>query len=185
MEKFERLGGIEPIGGKEFDPLTEEAVCSIERKLGTSLPEDYRTFLKTYGACRFRGESDRNTWVYFEPLQPLLKRRRPHFDAFYGSARDDSYGLESGISLLVGRVPEELIPIGDNGDGSLLCLGIKGEFRGRVYFWSREEEPLEEDEYLEEFGTPRPASEMWTNVTLVASDFRDFLGRLYILPKQG
>src|SRR5690606_37347968 len=68
------------------------------------------------------------------------------------------------------RIPEELIWIMDDPFGSAICLGVKGEHRGRVYFWDHENEPDPEqwDGRVETAG----------NIVLLANTFTDFVAGL-------
>lgn len=184
QELFDRLGGIEPVDGDEFAPVSESEIGAIEGDLGVRLPEPYRTFLATYGASMFGGASPDNPYVEFRPLEPLP----PQFQggngllaSFYGAEReeDDMLGLGARIRYYSGRMPESIIPIGDSW-GSQICLGIKGDEAGKVYFWDEQNEPQDEKEYLEDFGEPRPPEVTFQNVHLIADSFEDFLRRLEV-----
>ncbi|EAQ80294.1 hypothetical protein DSM3645_19898 [Blastopirellula marina DSM 3645] len=104
-------------------------------------------------------------------------------DALYGSEMDESdpYGLRVRILFFAGRMPDSLIPIGDDGGAGQICLGIKGNEMGAVFYWDQANEPLDEDDYEEDFGVPRPPEIMFQNVYQIAESFDDFLGRLEIM----
>ena len=74
----------------------------------------------------------------------------------FGSEVESSSILEN-LKHYGARVPDAVIPIGDNEFGNLFCLGIKGDDYDQVFFWDHEYEE---------------------KVTLVARSFADFLGRL-------
>ena len=78
-----------------------------------------------------------------------------------------------------GRIPEELIPIGDNMFGDQVCLAVLGEHRGKVFFWDHDDERDEAD-YWQEHGQGKtvPREFLYGNVYLVADSFMDFLARL-------
>ena len=182
QQLFDRLGGIKPVGGDEFAPVSESEIVAMEDTLGVRLPEPYRTFLATYGASMFRGASPDNPHIEFRPLEPLP----PQFEggngllaSFYGAEghEHDMNGLRTRIRYYSGRMPESIIPIGDSW-GSQICLGIKGAEAGKVYFWDEQNEPQDEEDYLEDFGEPRPSGAMFQNVHLIADSFEDFLRRL-------
>jgi hypothetical protein len=58
----------------------------------------------------------------------------------------------------------------DDPFGNAICLGIRGEHRGRVYFWDHEREP-DADEWNGEVQTAG-------NLQLLADSFTDFVAGL-------
>lgn len=184
---FARLGGIDGIGGDNLNPMAEAEIAAFEEQLGVRLPEAYRRFLATYGASTFNGASPDNPYILFRPLKPLP----PHitdesgkglFHAFYGTERDadDMFSLRVCTRFFSGRMPESTIPIGDDGGAGQICLGIMGAEAGKVYYWDQRNEPLDEEDYLEDYGEPRPPEALFQNVHLIAESFEDFLRRLEV-----
>jgi hypothetical protein len=169
--KIGLLGGIVPVDAA-FDPVRERELRAIEAALGVSLPHDYREFLQTYGCCSF------GALVQFCSMEgdggPL--------SLFFGSKSAGCYGLMRNIKMLQDRMPETIIPIGDDGGGNKVCLGIKGDERGKVYYWDHNNE-WDEDDYLEEYGMPMPPEAKFQNVCLVAESFEDFIQRLEKTPE--
>jgi hypothetical protein len=182
-----QLGGIRPVVGDSFTPMNEEEIAAIEKQIDSRLPEAYRTFLATYGASTFNGASPDNPYIVFRSLNPLPRHisetGKGLFDAFYGGKQHDSdpYSLEVRICYFAGRMPESIIPIGDDGGAGQICLGIRGGETGKVYYWDQANEPLDEEEYLEDYGQPRPHEAMFQNVHQIAQSFEDFLQRLEIM----
>jgi hypothetical protein len=184
QQLFDRLGGIEPIDGGEFTPVSESEIVAIEDGLGVRLPEPYRTFLATYGASMFGGASPDNPYIEFRwlaSMPPQFQGVNGLLACFYGAERHehDMLGLRTRIRYYSGRMPESIIPIGDSW-GSQICLGVKGAEAGKVYFWDEQNEPQDEEDYLEDFGEPRPPGAMFQNVHLIADSFEDFLRRLEV-----
>lgn len=180
---FARLGGIKGIGEDKLTPISEGEIAAFEKELGVRLPEAYRQFLATYGASTFNGASPNNPYILFSPLKPLppqFKSGKGMFDAFYGAERDaeDGYSLRVRTQFFAGRMPESIIPIGDDGGAGQICLGIKGAEAGKVYYWDQQNEPLDEEDYLEDYGEPRPPEALFQNVHQIAESFEDFLRRL-------
>jgi hypothetical protein len=163
-ERFLLLGGIVPIG-KTFVPVTEEEMKSIEADLGVSLPSDYRDLLTTYGAASFGKLVEYRTGFGKAPLSH-----------FYGS-KDGKQSLSKRINTYKGRMPDTLIPIADDGGGDQICLGIKGEEQGKIYYWDHENEWDEED-YQEEHGSEMPLEAKFQNVQPIAGSFIDFINML-------
>jgi hypothetical protein len=121
---FARLGGIEPVDGDRFTPMTEVAIAAFEREVGARLPETYRRFLATYGASMFNGAPPDNPYILFRPLEslpPQFRSGKGLFDAFYGAERNaqDGYSVRVRTRFFRGRMPESIIPIGDDGGADL------------------------------------------------------------------
>jgi len=179
-ELVARFGGVKPIDGDDFTPMSEAELAAIETDLSGRLPESYRQFLTNFGA------SAPTEIVMFNPvnrLPPTVSTSgKGHVSIFYGtkSEIDDAYGLGRRMKYFAGRIPPNLIPIGDNGMGNQVLLGIRGSESGKVFYWEQDNEPLDEAEYLEEYGKPRPPEAMFENVHLIADSFEDFLGRLEV-----
>jgi hypothetical protein len=160
---FKTLGGIKPVDGV-FLPMTEEEVVTIESEQGVTLPEDYREFLQTYGSCIF-GEL-----VSFHAVESSPWPVWP-FECFYGSKRSvqDLVGALRAFSF-DDRISDVMIPIGHDGAGGQVCLGIKGEHRGKMYFWDHDLSWAERD----------PTKEVFPNTFLIADSFKSFLRSLKI-----
>jgi hypothetical protein len=180
-DQFPRLGGILTFAS----PMTEEELAAIERSLGERLPEDFRDFLRTYGDAMFEA------LTFFRPVRSSSISSSPFgrsrileggaFSHFYGSSAAKQSLAES-ITLYKGRMPDTIIPIGDEGGGNQICLGIKGDERGKVYYWDHEN-TWSELRYREHFGKPMPPEFKFQNVYLVAESFEDFIRRLEVYAK--
>jgi hypothetical protein len=68
-----------------------------------------------------------------------------------------------------GRIPDDLLWIMRDPFGNVICLGVSGESRGKVYFWDHESEL--EDEWN---GSVESAG----NIKLLANDFVAFVAHL-------
>ena len=187
QQLFKRLGGIKPATGTEFCPLQEVEILSIEEKLKCRLPEGYRTFLSKFGSSAFKGASPDNPYIIFRSLTPLpahiSEDGRGMFDAFYGKEikEQDAYSLSIRIQFYLGRMPDSIIPIGDDGGAGQICMGIHGVHAGKIYYWDQQNEALDEEEYLEEYDHARPSEALFQNVYLVAESFENFLHQLELM----
>ena len=181
---FERLGGVRPAVGDGLSPMSKEEIKSVESFIDARLPLLYREFLATFGACTFNGTSPDNPHLVFRSSTGFPEHVSDDdcglFDAFYGAKQDehDPYSLAVRIRFFMHRMPKSIIPIGDDGGAGQICIGIHGNELGKVYYWDQANEPLGEEDYLDDFGVPRPEEAMFDNVYLIAESFEDFIKRL-------
>lgn len=176
-----RLGLISLSSGASVIHEAEAMVREVESAVHARLPEDYRQFLVEYGAVVVPG------YATFRPLEPLpasvSEDGSGSIAVLYGVQSD----IPEGCDLLVrfkyysGRVPEDLLPIGDNGGGSLICIRVHGPDSGKIYYWDFRKEPLDEETYLEDYGEPMPPEARYANVHLIAASFTDFLAKISII----
>src|SRR5262249_20324017 len=114
-----RLGGLRPLGGSVLMPMTEAEIVAFEKQLGVRLPEAYRVLLGSYGASAFNGASPDHSLIVFRPIKPFpshFKSGKGPFAVFFGKDRHehDTYGLRECFKVFSGRMPESIIPIGDD-----------------------------------------------------------------------
>lgn len=143
-----------------YSKLYQRDIDLLNHKLGLNLPSEYADFLLTHNG----GRPDKNRFK--------LRKIRAALDFYVMSL----YGLgqkgETGQDLLTmysftcESIPHELIAIGSNGIGNLICLGISGEYYGKVYYWYKDGE-VGQDE------TPT-----FDNIELIAKSFAEFLMHL-------
>ena len=171
---------IKPILDDSFCSLDDTEIEQLESRLERSLPEEYKFFLKRYGVSTFE---DSVGFIPLVKLPPHISNdRKGYFDYFYGSAEADydvTLTLQRNLTTYAGRVPENIIPIGSDIGGNLVCLGIKGDQEGKIYYWDAENEQ-DQEEYLESRGS---LEENWEfhNVYLISNTFKDFLMCLEVL----
>jgi hypothetical protein len=146
-------------------PLTERDVIELEHRLGVSLPSDYVAFLREHNG----GTPLSNVFPIFGfPLD-----RQGVLALFFGVMRGGPSDLISGAEAFDNRVPPELLPVGSDVFGNLICLAILGPNRGKVYWWFHEEEADEGE------------SPSYDNVYFVADSFTDLLNSLTKLVEEG
>lgn len=149
------LALVEP----QSPPPSEEAIAAFEAKIGDALPAAYRLFLTQCGGGRLRTALWLNENVGVEDVA-----------GFQVSRKDVTRSLPYYFDLYKGRIPTALVPIMSDGFGNKICLGVKGEHSGKVYFWDHELE-YDEDDWTDDVS----ASE---NIQLVASSFDEFVAGL-------
>lgn len=124
------------MGGKVV-AIPEEQLVTLEKKIFGELPYEYKSFIKKYGACKFK------TLVVFKPIEDLpgyiSSSGHGCFDYFFGASsneNDDIYSLFWAMNAYKNRVPDSLFPIGGDLGGGLVCIGISGKLRNKVYYWN-------------------------------------------------
>ncbi|MCE7989946.1 MAG: SMI1/KNR4 family protein [Caldilinea sp. CFX5] len=138
--------------------LTEDAIAAVERQIGVSLPIAYRSFLLRYNG----GRPEPNMF----PIQGFYADTHGLLEWFFCIAEDDIYDLTENELVYRNRVPSDLLPIATDPGGNLLCLAVKGDRYGRIYFWHHEDEGEE--------GAPPT----YNNVYSVADSFENLLNSL-------
>lgn len=179
-ELAEKLGGLEPVGGGvQFVPVSEHELQSLERQIGAPFPEAYRRFVATYGASRFRHGLGFS--LAPPPSGEAGSPRRGVFDRFYGAVNPSkkTWSLAWAIKTYRERMPESVVPIGADGGGNQIVIGVSGNERGNLYYWDHENEWDEED-FTEE-GLPVPPDLKLQNLHIIASSFDDFLRKLEVV----
>lgn len=143
------------INPNKYGKLKESALLNFEKYIGVKLPIEYRKYqLEHNGGKPF-----------------------PHDFTISKQEGDDSihhfYGLHSGPDYLqlrshydtyCDRMPPEIIPIADDPFGNQICIGIKGKYTEKIYFWDHEKESGQSN---------------WSNIKEIASSFDQFLNSLF------
>jgi hypothetical protein len=115
---------------KTFPATSDAAVAEFEQEIGIQLPEDYRRFLLTYnGGEPVDGEFQVPGWGFSV------------VHVFYGLGTGfDAYNLDWSRVRFEEVFPDSITPIARDPGGCLVCLGVQGRPRGKVYFWDRGQE---------------------------------------------
>ena len=133
--------------------LTDQDIDSLESRIGSKLPVEYRHFL-------LRHNGGRPTPNAF-PIEGFPDNPFGVIQVFFrvnGSLESSNaiWNWEVGR----GRMPSNLLPIACDDGGDLICLSLFGEDAGAVLFW---------DFYGE---SPEPS---YSNVYRIARTFAEFL----------
>ena len=157
--------------------LTEADIAAIEQENKVLLPADYRAFM-----LKHNGGKPSPRWFDYSDGTELTGSAVQEFFAIYTKPEKET-GLSVNLNLArqfrtykrmeTPRMPEELIPIGDDGGGNKICLCVSGEHTGCIYYWDHE---LECTGGTYEDGTPVT---MWDNCYFVANSFTEFLDSLH------
>jgi hypothetical protein len=143
-----------------FSPVTEDEIAEFEDKHNLLLPTDYKEFLLQHNG----GRPEPNMF----PIRDFPYDTHGLMGWFYGIDDDFDLSLAENIETHTGRIPDDLIPIGHDPGGNLICLGVAGQAEGKVFFWYHGDE-------VEIRAEERPS---YYNVYAVADSFTEFIESL-------
>jgi hypothetical protein len=144
---------------RAFATTSHEEIAQFENRRGVILPDEYKRFLLMYNGGRPKPNAfDVPEWPH----------ENSGLQRFFGIHPGKDYDLEHEWEGYADRVPGELMPIACDSFGNLICLGIKGGRRGKIYFWDHEDELDENGRSRQDYG----------NVYLVANSLGEFLDKL-------
>lgn len=137
--------------------ITRRVVGDFEAAIGVALPADYKEFLLSCNG----GELAPN--IFPVPGAKI----NSGVNRFYGVLGDNLQNdLNYQRKIMFTRVPKNILPIGSDSCGNSVCLSLRNESYGQIYFWDHE---LESEEG--ECAT-------FSNLFLVGNSFVDFLSKL-------
>ncbi len=123
------MTNVEWSGGAVLD---EQTVSDAETQLGVTFPQDFRLIVSGYDGAQPKP----NRFRYWDPnlgsevgdsIGPLLSLRT-----------DRAENLFVVLTWLSDQLPENVIPIADDGGGNFLSLDYRGGSEPRVVFWDHE-----------------------------------------------
>jgi hypothetical protein len=138
-------------------------ISDIEYVLNGKLPAGYREILEgfPFGAMFLKK-------LQFPAIEPTpwaaRTTKRDTFDFFLGLKQHDRSVMES-IDTYKDRIPDKFLPFGESSGGNLLCLSLREDSYGAIYFWDHEGEVDTKGNRTPEF----------SNAYLVANTFEDFV----------
>lgn len=137
-----------------YEPLTLKQIEKFEITYNIKFTELYRNFLLKYNG----GYAVPNVFkISNEQGESVL-------NAIYGIG--DMYdNLEDFLDIYDGRLPEGFIPIADDSNGNLICLGTNKIYYENIYFWDHEQEPEDPEDM--------------SNMYFLANNIEEFLDNLY------
>ena len=135
--------------------IDEKTVYDFETSNGLLLPKQYRDFLLKYNVTK--PEPNGFCIAHVNEINNSTESDNvlAYFLGFACEERE-SRRLQWAVDIYRGRIPDEYLPIGFDYFGNVVCLGLVGDKRGKVYFWDHE---YEGD----------------TDLTCLADDFDSFL----------
>jgi len=110
-------------------PLRESKLNAFEKALGVRLPNQYREFLICANGGRWENR-------VFRISEEEGESEVHHVFGLHDGP--DFCRLDRAWEIVRERIPASLIPIADDPGGNKICLGIRGDRRGKVFFWAHE-----------------------------------------------
>lgn len=145
-------------------PALEADLSAFELSLGCRLPEDYRAFLVACNGGYVGGT------LWFTGPTPEGESADAGVHHIGGLRQESHFSLAWHRECYEGRIPDDLLWVMDDPFGNAICLGIRGQHAGRVFFWDHENEPDEQWD-----GSVESAK----NLQLLANTFADFVAGLH------
>jgi len=137
--------------------LSGKRIDEAERKLRVVLPEDYRAFLLRYNG----GRPKPNLF----PIRGLENNPFGGLHFFHGLDWEiESINLDWNFRILAGRIPSNFLSIATDTTGNQICLSLKGQDNGTMYYWDHDAEH---------------APPTYDNVYFIAASFRAFLDSIH------
>jgi hypothetical protein len=147
---------------KSYKPTNLKEIYEFEHQINAKLPQAYVEFLLQYNG----GRPKQDAYHMIEPTHETLGLFEG-VEWFYTLAEDEIYNLQEIYKLYLDRLPKELIPIASDGFANQICLAVRGDNYGKVYFWDHDWEAEEGEEPT------------YSNVYLIANSFAEFIDKLY------
>jgi hypothetical protein len=139
-------------------PTDLAAIAAFEELINAKLPEDYKIFLLKHNG----GHPIMDTFDLQEPINEFSHRVGVAW--FYALYEGDACNLRLWFQSTRDRLPEEYIPIGYDYGGTL-CLVVKGEKYGSVYYCTDNWSAWSEEDY--------------NYLYFVSNTFAEFINGLY------
>jgi len=139
-----------------YGPIDPQRLAAFEARIGSPLPDQFRRFLARYNGAELT------------PCELVLPGQPEPFTLL--SRTFGLHGADGDLSVAYDNcqdiIPAELLAFAEDYGGNLFCIGVRGECRGRVYFW---------DHHLSHPGDEEPN---WDGLTLLAGSFDSFVVHL-------
>lgn len=143
---------------KSDDSVGDAAISLFERFLEIRLPKEYRRFCLKYNG----GRPEPGRFIC------TASGGRSLVQYFYRFNSPNNYDdMIWAFKVFKGRMPEFFLPIGCDPGGNQICLAVKGQNYGQVFYWDHD---FEVDDGCD------PTEE---NLTFVAPNFDAFLNSLH------
>jgi len=144
----------------ENNPINKIMIKEFENTLEIELAQKYKEFLLKYNG----GEPEYYIFNKNLNLGSIV------VNILYGiQTNNDFDDLEKTNQIFENRIHKSFITIGDDPGGNQFLLGVKGKFKGKIYFWDHNTE-LDNDVFVE--------NELPGNMYLLTDNFNEFIEKL-------
>ena len=177
----EKMGGVVRVGAKPFDPVSRKIMSKfldVDRKEFS----DYLDYLTCFGGETYLNEVFYKLTMYNNGLPSYCYPSDSPIENVVikkGESYQTGYSLSNAIKKMENRIPKNFIPIAENNCGDRICLCIKGEKIGQVFYWYHENE-WDEDDYFDDFGKTMPEEVKMQNMYLVGENLYDCFNRMVL-----
>lgn len=134
--------------------LTEQKIIDIEKKYHLFFSEEYKEFLLKYG-----GKYIEDDYLYV-PIEKSPVTAKDGYDMMSYFLGDD---IEESIKHSYEIFKDNVFPIAEAPGGDFICMGSKGEYTGKIYYWWHENERDDDPDNIR------------ATLFLIANSFRDFI----------
>ncbi len=117
-------------------PLAASDLDDFERRLNITFPEEYRNFMLLHNG----GRPEKSRFSYRNKPGMYADSCVDWFLAIYDGEFDNMERYFNTYKINRIRMPDELVPIAHDPGGNLICISVKGENKGTIYFWDHENE---------------------------------------------
>ena len=139
-------------------PTNLKEIKKFEKLIQAKLPEDYKQFLLKHNG----GHPITNGFELIKPINN--KTKEAGISWFFALYDGDVCNITRKFMDSRGGIPDELLPIGYDSGGKT-CLGIKGDYYGKLYYWTTNWSWWSGNDY--------------NYLYLIANSFTDFINGLF------
>ena len=147
---------IKIINANSIEKPSEELLHDFEAQIRIDLPDDYKKFLLEYNGGKHLPDF---FWIEYQHDGSIVYQ----FYGLYSEIGPFSINTYTGKDLY--GIPISMLPIGDDGTGNYICIGIYPDNLGEIFFLDHELHPVHD------------ANSM-VGITKLAGSFTDFLNNL-------
>ncbi|ELR64586.1 hypothetical protein C942_02399 [Photobacterium marinum] len=145
--------------------LSEFELDSLEKKLKTRLPKDYRDFL-----LQFNGGEPQEDTIDFDGDKINISGASIGYFYGLGTGSED---IQVCMELIGDIIPDGLIPFADTPEGNYFLISTRSDSENYIYYKDHE---VEDTVDFSEQNNKLPES-----IVKVSSSFSDFINQLYDL----
>jgi cell wall assembly regulator SMI1 len=139
-------------------PITRSDIDKVERQFDISFPDAYIRYLLAYNGGRV-------TPAVFR-IVGSSRGDRGILHQLFSIAPGQIGNLASSIQRHLGRMPAEIVPIGNDPGGEMICIGVRGDSTGAIFMWDRT-------------GEVEDGATYWGNIYRLSASLDEFFASLH------